>query len=137
GDVLGAAAGKPKVTQGIVSSPVNLLGLASLGGRYVDLETSTPGVFEPPGTSGPSVTSTSSDTFTLSPLGLTGRNLRLGLLGSSFTGLGFDRLEFKVVENGTTIQDLSFSNPTLASSFFNDHLIPLAHPAPAPSAPIR
>jgi hypothetical protein len=82
------------------------------------------------------VTSTSSDTFTLSPLGLTGRDLKLGLLGSSFTGSGFDRLEFKIVENGTTIRDLSFSSPTLAASVFNDQVIDLGSPVAGSSGSI-
>src|SRR5262249_49723956 len=80
-DVLAAGAGKPVVPQQIINTSSTVLGLGALGGQYVTLESSTPGVFEPLGTAGPSVTSTSSVDFTLNASALAGEDLKLGLLG--------------------------------------------------------
>jgi hypothetical protein len=135
-DVVTASAGKPVVTQAILSAGTTVLGLTSLGLRYVDLESQTPGVFEPIGTEGPSVTAISSVTYTLDRLRLGNQDLMLGLLDSSFTGSGFDSLEFRVVEDGTTIRDLLFPNLAAATSFFNDKVLDLGSPIGDSSSPL-
>ncbi len=124
-DVLTATAGDPVINHMLLSGGQTVLGLASLGGQYVNLESTTAGVFEPVGTAGPSVTSTGSVDFSLESLALEGEDLKLGLLGSSFTGSGFDSLEFQVIENGTTIRDLLFTNLGAATNYFNDNVLDL------------
>jgi hypothetical protein len=127
-DVQAAAVGDPVVTQFILKAGHTVLGLNTLGGQYVDLETGTPGVFEPAGTAGPSVTSTSSALYTLDAYRLSRGDLELGLLGSTFTGSGFDSLEFRVIEGGATILDRTFTDPFAATGYFDDHVLDLGSP---------
>ncbi len=63
--------------------------------------------------------------FTIDTTTLQGTPLFVGLLDPVSTGTGFAILEFKIVENGTTSLDDTFTSASAANTFFNDTVVDL------------
>jgi hypothetical protein len=111
-DVTSAVADKPNVSAGFTGATNTTFGLVVLGGRY------------PSGGSGAprSMVSRAEFQVDLAQLPLT-RNLRVGLIGSTSTGVGFDSLRFKILKEGVAIEDQTFASLAAAQTYFSDHLL--------------
>ncbi len=111
-DVALALAGSPNVS-GIIGSPSDVLGLVVLGGGFSSGDTH---LYQ-------AEADFSIDTTQLPNL----FDLKVGFLDSLASGNGFDKLEFKIVENGVVVLDKTFTDLASAEAFFDDKTLDLGN----------
>jgi hypothetical protein len=123
-DVLAETAATPNVTANLhIGDGSNVLGLVALGGLYPNIAIA----------SGISATSSSSAAFEIDTTGFEGSTLRIGLLEGLATGFGFDSLLFRIIENGTMVEEEMFTSLESALSFFDDNVLDLGPGMAGPS----